>query len=163
MASLQNRAISRVHKSQNRVTFLLVTFSWLFRGPHLLGKIVFGLFFCGFFVASSWPSSPWKNSVWAFFVAFFVAFSWPSFGDKFGESLVGSQAPPSFWEVPGLPRKFPELPRKFSATSPEVLSLWNLTAIRRVPGSFPNFPGSSPNFPGSSGTSPEVSPSLWEA
>ena len=23
-------------------------------------------------------------------------------GDKFGESLGGSQAPPSFWEVPGL-------------------------------------------------------------
>ena len=85
------------------------------------------------------------------------------FGDKFGESLVGSQAPPSFWEVPGLPRKFPELPRKFSATSPEVLSLWNLTAIPGFPGSFPNFPGSSGNFPGSSGTSPEVSPFLWEA
>ena len=84
-------------------------------------------------------------------------------GDKFGESLVGSQAPPSFWEVPGLIRKFPELPRKFSATSPEVLSLWNLTAIQRFPGSFPDFPGSSPNFPGSSGTSPEVSPFLWEA
>ena len=41
-------------------------------------------------------------------------------------------------------------------TSPEVLSLWNLTAIQRFPGSFPNFPGSSPNFPGSSRTSPEV-------
>ena len=86
-----------------------------------------------------------------------------SFGDKFGESLAGSQAPPSFWEVAGLPRKFPELPRKFLATSPEVLSLWNLTAIQRFPGSFPNFPGSSPNFPGSSGTSLEVSPFLWEA
>ena len=84
-------------------------------------------------------------------------------GDKFGESLVGSQAPPSFWEVPGLPQKFPELPRKISATSPEVLSLWNLTAIQRFPGSFPDFPGSSPNFPGSSRTSPEVSPFLWEA
>ena len=36
------------------VTFLLVTFLWLFRGPHLLGKTVFGPFswlFCGFFVA----------------------------------------------------------------------------------------------------------------
>ena len=84
-------------------------------------------------------------------------------GDKFGESLGGSQAPPSFWEVPRLPRKFPELPRKFSATSPEVLSLWNLTAIQRFPGSFSNLPGSSPNFPGSSRTSPEVSPFLWEA
>ena len=52
-------------------------------------------------------------------------------GDKFGESLVGSQAPRSFWEVPGLPRKFPELPRKLSATSPEVLALWNLTTRKR--------------------------------
>ena len=30
------------------VTFLLVTFSWLFRGPHLLGKTVFGRFSCLF-------------------------------------------------------------------------------------------------------------------
>ena len=36
-----------------------------------------------------------------------------SFGDNFGESLEGSQAPPSFWEVP---RGSPEDPR----TSPEV-------------------------------------------
>ena len=88
----------------------------------------------------------------------------------FGESLGGSQAPPSFWEVPGLHRKFPELPRKFFSDFPaEVLSLWNLTAIQgfprsfpNFPGSSPNFPGSSPNFPGSSRTSPEVSPLLWE-
>ena len=46
-------------------------------------------------------------------------------GDKFGKSLGGSQAPLSFWKVPGHPRKFPELPQKFRATSPEVLSLWN--------------------------------------
>ena len=67
-------------------------------------------------------------------------------GDKFGESLGGSQAPQSFWKVPGLPRKF-------SATSPEVLSLWNWIAIQRFPGSFPDFPGSFPDFPGGS---PEV-------
>ena len=45
------------------VTFLLVTFSWLFRGPHLIGKTVFGPFswlFHGFFVAFSWPSF-WSN------------------------------------------------------------------------------------------------------
>ena len=69
-------------------------------------------------------------------------------------------------ELLGSPRtspRFPELLQKFPATSPEVLSLCNVTAIQRFPGSFPNFPGSSPNFPGSSGTSPEVSPSLWEA
>ena len=54
------------------VTFLLVTFSWLFRG-----------FFRGFSVAFSLPSSAWKNSVWAFFMVFpwffrgfLVAFSW---------------------------------------------------------------------------------------
>ena len=92
---------------------------------------------------------------------------WPPFLEILETNLAsrweGVRLPPSFWDVPGLPRKFPELLRKFSATSPEVLSLWNLTAIQRFPGSFPNFPGSSPNFPGSSGTSPEVSPFLWEA
>ena len=85
-------------------------------------------------------------------------------GDKFGESLGGSQAPPSLWKVPGLPRKFPsDFPGSSPATSPEVLSLWNLTAIQRVPGSFPDFPGSFPDFPGSSRTSPKVSSILWEA
>ena len=57
-------------------------------------------------------------------------------------------------ELLGSPRTSPEVPRNFpgsfSATSPEVLSLWNLTAIQRFPGSFPDFPGSSPDFPGSS-------------
>ena len=47
-----------------------------------------------------------------------------------------------------FPGKFPELPGSFSATSPEVLSLWNLKAIQGFPGNFPDFPGSSPNFPG---------------
>ena len=75
--------------------------------------------------------------------------------DKFGESLEGSQAPPSFWEVPQLPRKFPELPRKFFGDFPG--------SSLAVEGSFPDFPRSSPNFPGSSRTSPEVSPFLWEA
>ena len=51
-------------------------------------------------------------------------------------------------EVPGLPRKFPELLRKFSATSSEVLSLWNLTAIQRFPGSFPHLPRKFPKLPG---------------
>ena len=39
------------------VAFLLVTFSWLFRGPLLSRKTVFGpfsLLFRGFFVAFSW-------------------------------------------------------------------------------------------------------------
>ena len=39
-------------------------------------------------------------------------------GDKFGESLVGSQAPPSFWEVPG---PSPEVPRSAE------------TVLRKVP------------------------------
>ena len=76
----------------------------------------------------------------------------------------------SHWEGVRLPQKFPELPRKFSATSPEVLSLWNWIAIQRFPGSFPDFPGSSPDFPGSSpdfpGSSPDFpggQPFLWEA
>ena len=60
---------------------------------------------------------------------------------------MGSQAPPSFWEVPGLPRKFPELPRKFSATSPEVLSLWNLAAISEFPRKFPKLPRKFPKLP----------------
>ena len=41
-------------------------------------------------------------------------------GDKFGESLEGSHAPPSFWEVPDFPRSSPNFPGSFSATSPEV-------------------------------------------
>ena len=63
----------------------------------------------------------------------------------------------SRWEGVRLPRAsgksldFPGSSPNFhgssSATSPEVLRLWNLTAIQRFPGSFPNFPGSSPNFP----------------
>ena len=70
-------------------------------------------------------------------------------------------------ELLGSPRTSPEVPR----TSPEVFGDFpgiSVTVelnsfLQRFPGSFPNFPGSSPNFPGSSGTSPEVSPFLWEA
>ena len=49
-------------------------------------------------------------------------------------------------------------PGSFSVTSPEVLSLWNLTAIQRVPGSFPTSPEVPPNFPGSSRTSRRSAP-----
>ena len=73
------------------------------------------------------------------------------FGDKFGESLGGTQAPASFWEVPGLPRKFPELPRKLFGDFPEVLSLWNLTIIRGSPEvsqTSPEVPQTSPEVPG---------------
>ena len=75
-------------------------------------------------------------------------------------SLIGrgEKAPPphfletnlaSRWERVRLPRasgKFPDFPgssQNFpgssAATSPEVLSLWNLTAIQGFPGSFPEF------------------------
>ena len=48
----------------------------------------------------------------------------PLFGDKFGESLGGSQAPPSFpRKSPDFPGSSPNFPGSFSATSPEVLSL----------------------------------------
>ena len=50
---------------------------------------------------------------------------------------------------PDFPGSSPNFPGSFSATSPEVLSLWNLTAIQGFPGSFPDFSGSSPDFPGS--------------
>ena len=72
----------------------------------------------------------------------------PLIGDKFGESLGGSQAPPSFWKVPRLPRKFPQLPQKFFGDLPGSSLTVNLTAIQGFPGSFPDFPRSSPKFPG---------------
>ena len=59
------------------------------------------------------------------------------------------------WRVAERESGSPELlegpvPGSFLATSPEVLSLWNLTAIQRFTASFPIFPGSSPDFSGSS-------------
>ena len=45
-------------------------------------------------------------------------------------------------ESPNFPGSSPNFPRSFSATSPEVLSLWSLTAIQAFPGSFPDFPRS---------------------
>ena len=50
------------------VAFLLVTFLWLFRGPHLSRKTVFGPFSL-------------------LFRGFFVAFSWLFRGPRFGQSL----------------------------------------------------------------------------
>ena len=46
-------------KSQKTLAFLLVTFSWLFRGPFLLEKQCSGLFRY-FFVVFSWPPF-WAN------------------------------------------------------------------------------------------------------
>ena len=70
---------------------------------------------------------------------------------------------PELLEVPGLPRKFPKLPRKFFGDFTGILTLCNLTAIQGFPGSFPDFPGSSPDLPAGSRTFPEVSPFFWEA
>ena len=63
----------------------------------------------------------------------------------------GVRLPRASGQFPNFPRKLPELPQK-------VLSLWNLTAVQRCPGSSPDFPGSSPDFPGSSPDFPEVNP-----
>ena len=56
---------------------------------------------------------------------------------------------------PDFPRTFPNFPGSFSATSPEVLSLWNFTAIQGFPGSFPDFPGGQPLSLGSLTPSPD--------
>ena len=79
----------------------------------------------------------------------------PKLGDKFGESLGGSQAPPSFWEVPGLPRKFPELPRKFFGDFPGSSLTVELNSnpevprkFPKLPRKFPKLPRKSPDFPG---------------
>ena len=70
-----------------------------------------------------------------------------SFGDIFGESLGGSQAPPSFWEVPGLPRKFPELPRKFFGDFPGSSLTVELNSNPEVPRKFPRLPRKFPKLP----------------
>ena len=72
-------------------------------------------------------------------------------GDKFGESLGGSQAPPSFWKVPRLPQKFPGLPRKFLSDFPGSSVTVELNSNPEVPRKFPrlsrNFPELPQNFP----------------
>ena len=55
----------------------------------------------------------------------------------------------SHWEGVRLPRvsgKSLDFPGSSPATSLEVLSLWNLTAIQRFPGSFPDSPVKSPGL-----------------
>ena len=68
-------------------------------------------------------------------------------GDKFGESLGGSQAPPSFWKVPGLPRKFPQLPRKFFGDFPRSSLTVALNSNPEVPRKFPRLPRKFPKLP----------------
>ena len=79
----------------------------------------------------------------------------PFVGDKFGESLEGSQATPSFWEVPRLPRKFPELPQKFFGDFPGGSLTVELSSnpgvprkFPRLPRKFPKLPRKFPDFPG---------------
>ena len=85
---------------------------------------------------------------------------------KFGESLGGSQAPPSFWEVPGLPRKFPKLPRKFFGDFPGSSLTVELNSNPGVPRKFPRLsipevdPGLPRKFPGLRQRS---APFFWEA
>ena len=69
------------------------------------------------------------------------------FGDKFGESLGGSRATPSFWEVPGLPRKFPKLPRKFFGDFPRSSLTVELYTNPEVPRKFPGLPRKFPRLP----------------
>ena len=71
----------------------------------------------------------------------------PCIGDKFGESLGGSEATPSFWEVP---RTSPEVSR----TSPEVFGDFpgssltvELNSNPEVPQKFPKLPRKFPKLP----------------
>ena len=68
-------------------------------------------------------------------------------GDKLGESLGGSQAPPSFWKVPGLPRKFPQLPQKFFGDFPGSSLTVELNSNPGVPRKFPRLPRKFPKLP----------------
>ena len=51
--------------------------------------------------------------------------------------LGASQAPPNFWKVPGLPRKFPQLPRKFFGAFPGSSLTVELNSNPGVPQKFP--------------------------
>ena len=61
----------------------------------------------------------------------------------------GVRLPRASGKSPDFPASSPNFPGSFLATSPEVFSLWNLTAIQ-----------TSPEV---SRTSPEVGPFLWQA
>ena len=66
---------------------------------------------------------------------------------RIGESLGGSQAPPSFWEVHRLPRKFPELPRKFFGDFPGSSLTVEFNSNPEVPRKFPKLPRKFPKLP----------------
>ena len=58
------------------------------------------------------------------------------------------RAPPSFCKVPRLPRKFPELPRRFFSDFPGSFLSVVPKSNPEVPQKFPRLPGSFPDFPG---------------
>ena len=58
-----------------------------------------------------------------------------------------SQAPPSFWKVPGLPRKFPKLPRKFFGDFTGSSLTVELNSNPGVPRKFPRLPRKFPGLP----------------
>ena len=73
---------------------------------------------------------------------------------QIGESLGGSQAPPSFWKVPGLPRKFAGLPRKFAKLPQKFFGDFpgssltvELSSNPDVPRKFPRLPRKFPKLP----------------
>ena len=59
----------------------------------------------------------------------------------------GVQAPLSFWEVPGLPRKFPKLPRKFFGDFPGSSLTVEFNSNPGVPQKFPELPRKFPKLP----------------
>ena len=63
------------------------------------------------------------------------------------EINLASQAPPNFWEVPGLPRKFPGLPRKFFGDFPGSSLTVELNSFPDVPRKFPRLPRKFPGLP----------------
>ena len=54
---------------------------------------------------------------------------------------------PSFWKVPGLPRKFPTLPRKFLGDLPGSSLTVELNSNPGVPRKFPRLPRKFPGLP----------------
>ena len=74
-------------------------------------------------------------------------FSGPRLETNLASRWEGVRLPRASGKSPDFPGSSPNFPGSFSATFPEVLSLWNLTAIQGFPGSFPDFPGSFPDFP----------------
>ena len=60
----------------------------------------------------------------------------------------GIRLPRTSGKSPNFPGSSPNFWGSSSATSPEVLSLWNLTAIQGFPGGFPDFPDVPRRFRG---------------